>query len=187
MAGNNSIQFLRGTSNKVNNLDKSTLLPGQPCVDLNTGELHIGNGSGAKKVTQVVEEALNNHTGNTSNPHKVTKSQVGLSLVANERQYSASNPPPSLFNEDAIKTFIGPLSSPQAFNGYFLTAVKCNFHIGCGIIYDTSLLLSNTENKNYTIVGPVGNITISSNIKSLVINEIPANASVDVAGLNINL
>ena len=38
--------------------------------------------------------ALNAHTGNTNNPHGVTKSQVGLENVANERQYSSQNPPP---------------------------------------------------------------------------------------------
>lgn len=38
---------------------------------------------------------LTAHTGNTSNPHSVTKAQVGLSNVENERQYSAQNPPPT--------------------------------------------------------------------------------------------
>ena len=39
-------------------------------------------------------EALNAHTDNTNNPHGVTKTQVGLENVANERQYSSQNPPP---------------------------------------------------------------------------------------------
>ena len=39
-------------------------------------------------------ESLNAHTSNTNNPHGVTKSQVGLENVANERQYSSQNPPP---------------------------------------------------------------------------------------------
>ena len=38
--------------------------------------------------------ALTAHTGNTANPHGVTKTQVGLGNVDNVRQYSASNPPP---------------------------------------------------------------------------------------------
>jgi hypothetical protein len=38
---------------------------------------------------------LTAHTGNTSNPHSVTKAQVGLGNVADERQYSAQNPPPT--------------------------------------------------------------------------------------------
>lgn len=37
---------------------------------------------------------LDEHIDNTSNPHKVTKEQVGLSNVENVKQYSASNPPP---------------------------------------------------------------------------------------------
>lgn len=36
---------------------------------------------------------LTSHTGNTSNPHKVTKSQVGLKNVDNVKQYSLNNPP----------------------------------------------------------------------------------------------
>jgi hypothetical protein len=35
---------------------------------------------------------VNNHIANTSNPHAVTKAQVGLSNVANVLQYSADNP-----------------------------------------------------------------------------------------------
>ena len=38
---------------------------------------------------------LSSHVGNTGNPHGVTKAQVGLDNVANERQYSAQNPPPA--------------------------------------------------------------------------------------------
>ena len=38
---------------------------------------------------------LTSHVQNTSNPHGVTKAQVGLENVANERQYSAQNPPPT--------------------------------------------------------------------------------------------
>lgn len=37
---------------------------------------------------------ITNHIANTSNPHNVTKTQVGLSNVDNIKQYSASNPPP---------------------------------------------------------------------------------------------
>lgn len=48
--------------------------------------------------TQIGEKAnttdLTAHTTNTSNPHEVTKDQVGLGSVANVLQYSADNPPP---------------------------------------------------------------------------------------------
>lgn len=36
---------------------------------------------------------IENHIANNDNPHKVTKSQVGLENVANERQYSPQNKP----------------------------------------------------------------------------------------------
>lgn len=38
--------------------------------------------------------ALQSHIDNKNNPHEVTKSQIGLDNVANERQYSVNNPPP---------------------------------------------------------------------------------------------
>lgn len=40
-------------------------------------------------------QALSSHTGDKTNPHQVTKAQIGLGNVANERQYSAQNPPPT--------------------------------------------------------------------------------------------
>ena len=44
------------------------------------------------------------HTGNKSNPHSVTKAQVGLGNVENVKQYSASNPPPYPVTSVAGKT-----------------------------------------------------------------------------------
>lgn len=41
-----------------------------------------------------VDNKVNVHIAAKNNPHSVTKSQVGLENVANERQYSAQNPPP---------------------------------------------------------------------------------------------
>lgn len=41
-----------------------------------------------------VQTNLDTHASNTSNPHGVTKTQVGLGNVDNVKQYSASNPPP---------------------------------------------------------------------------------------------
>lgn len=39
-----------------------------------------------------LQVGLSAHEGNAQNPHSVTKAQVGLETVANERQYSAQNP-----------------------------------------------------------------------------------------------
>ena len=47
---------------------------------------------------------LTAHTGNKSNPHSVTKAQVGLENVENVKQYSASNPPPYPVTSVAGKT-----------------------------------------------------------------------------------
>lgn len=38
---------------------------------------------------------MNAHMSNTSNPHNVTKTQVGLENVDNVKQYSELNPPPN--------------------------------------------------------------------------------------------
>ena len=43
---------------------------------------------------KAVSDNLSSHANNKDNPHEVTKNQVGLDNVANERQYSAENPPP---------------------------------------------------------------------------------------------
>ena len=47
----------------------------------------------AKKAGTDAQSNLNTHTNNKSNPHGVTKAQVGLGNVDNVKQYSASNPP----------------------------------------------------------------------------------------------
>jgi len=60
------------TSNNYNDLDN---LPTIPSI-----------------VGLATETDLNNHTSNTSNPHNVTKSQVGLSNVDDVQQYPNSNP-----------------------------------------------------------------------------------------------
>lgn len=44
--------------------------------------------------SRAAASALAAHVRDTSNPHDVTKAQVGLGNVENERQYSADNPPP---------------------------------------------------------------------------------------------
>ncbi len=53
-----------------------------------SGGSSSGGGSGTGDV------ALEQHILNHSNPHMVTKAQVGLNNVDNVKQYSASNPPP---------------------------------------------------------------------------------------------
>lgn len=47
----------------------------------------------AKKAGTDAQSNLTTHTNNKSNPHSVTKAQVGLGNVDNVKQYSAENPP----------------------------------------------------------------------------------------------
>lgn len=60
------------------------------------GDHRHGHDSTKADVTALEAEAAAReaHEADTGNPHEVTKSQVGLGNVANERQYSAQNPPP---------------------------------------------------------------------------------------------
>ena len=48
----------------------------------------------AKKAGTDAQSNLTTHINNKSNPHGVTKAQVGLGNVDNVKQYSANNPPP---------------------------------------------------------------------------------------------
>lgn len=41
----------------------------------------------------IIVEKINSHIINKSNPHGLTKDEIGLGNVANERQYSEDNPP----------------------------------------------------------------------------------------------
>ncbi len=60
------------------------------------GDHRHGHDSTKADVTALATEtaAREAHEADTTNPHNVTAAQVGLGNVANERQYSAQNPPP---------------------------------------------------------------------------------------------
>lgn len=60
------------------------------------GDHRHGHDISKADVTALATEtaAREAHEADTDNPHEVTKAQVGLDQVANERQYSAQNPPP---------------------------------------------------------------------------------------------
>ena len=60
------------------------------------GDHRHGHDTTKADVTALEETAddLADHIADKDNPHEVTKAQVGLGNVANERQYSAQNPPP---------------------------------------------------------------------------------------------
>lgn len=58
----------------------------------------------AKAAGTSAQLSINSHTANKSNPHAVTKAQVGLGNVDDVKQYSASNPPPYPVTSVAGKT-----------------------------------------------------------------------------------
>lgn len=71
---------------------------------------------------------LPSHTSNTSNPHSVTKEQVGLGNVANVLQYSAENEPPypvtSVNGATGAVTISAVPACAAANNGQFLRVVN---------------------------------------------------------------
>lgn len=74
-----------GGTKRVNLVNQGTL-------SIVTGRTSSGGGSSGGSGSGSV--ALEQHILNHSNPHVVTKAQVGLDKVDNEKQYSVSNPPP---------------------------------------------------------------------------------------------
>lgn len=58
----------------------------------------------AKKAGTDAQSTINSHTTNLSNPHQVTKTQIGLENVDNIKQYSAQNPPPYPVTSVASRT-----------------------------------------------------------------------------------
>ena len=48
----------------------------------------------AKKAGTDAQSSINSHISSKTNPHSVTKAQIGLDNVDNVRQYSTNNPPP---------------------------------------------------------------------------------------------
>lgn len=77
---------------------------------------------------------VDTHIGDTSNPHQVTKVQVGLGKVANVLQYSVNNPPPypvTSVNGDTgavnlTASDVGALSTQTGTQGQFLGFISDN-------------------------------------------------------------
>lgn len=66
----------------------------------------INSGATTTNIAQITTNTndLSAHKNDKDNPHEVTKAQVGLGNVANERQYSANNQPPYPVTSVAGKT-----------------------------------------------------------------------------------
>lgn len=73
---------------------------------------------------------IDNHTKNLNNPHNVTKDQVGLGNVLNEKQYCASNPPTTAVGDVSLSWDMNEdIMEETAFDhikGFWVTAVSRN-------------------------------------------------------------
>lgn len=102
--------------------DSNLSVPRKQDVDLVNNEL--------EQLTQDFDE----HIGNFNNPHQVTKTQIGLSNVANILQYSSENPPPYPVTSVNSQTgavnltasSIGALPTQTGAQGQFLGFVSQN-------------------------------------------------------------
>lgn len=99
------------------------LLTATASIPTKISDLTDDSNFATKTQVNAVQGNLTDHTSNTSNPHSVTKSQVGLGNVADERQYSADNPPPY------------PVSS---VNGQTGAVVLNKSNVGLGNVDNTS-------------------------------------------------
>lgn len=79
MAGNNSIQFLRGPSTKIVASDQ-VLSPGQPCFDLTTNELRVGHGDTIANTEPIVCRKLSAFT----EPQSGNEAEVQATLTIQE-------------------------------------------------------------------------------------------------------
>ena len=102
----------------VDNAAREALAGKQPSGDYAT-KTELAEGLAEKQPAgdYVTSGTFTAHTGNINNPHGVTKTQVGLENVANERQYSAQNPPPYPVSSVAGKTGIVTLNKSDVSLG----------------------------------------------------------------------
>lgn len=81
MAGNNSIQFLRGTATQISS-STQTALAGQPVYDLTNGYLYVGNGS--TQIKDLKPVSSNIYVGYGKKETTVTATAVMTQPIYNE-------------------------------------------------------------------------------------------------------
>lgn len=102
MAGNNSIQFLRG--NNIANSDE-VLIPGQPAYDMNTGYLYVGNSSSIANTSPIKASYANTAGGLSTGNITISGSRI-----------NAGNNPYGSFE-------VGSAQAVLEFNPYVINAV----------------------------------------------------------------
>lgn len=90
----------------------TVLLKGEVGIETDTGKFKFGNGTTAWSslpyADAVLSQLINNHIANTSNPHSVTKAQVGLGNVDNT---SDANKPISTATQSALNEILAAIST----------------------------------------------------------------------------
>lgn len=111
-----------------------------------------------------------NHTSNTSNPHLVTKSQVGLGNVTDDAQLKRS--------PDFFATFSWLPSGQAAINDVFIVEDASNSYAKCAIAAED--ILPATLPNDHDFTGNVvfsGNVTIGNEQSESVTNFLTTNGS----------
>lgn len=101
MAGNNSIQFLRG--NNISGSDEE-LLPGQPAYDLTTKYLYVGDGSKISETSPIKASFADDAENVTSTINGKNISDIFEENGTTAKE--ATNSPKSLYNLGAFDTYV---------------------------------------------------------------------------------
>ena len=101
MAGNNSIQFLRG--NNISGSDEE-LLPGQPAYDLTTKYLYVGDGSKISETSPIKASFADDAENVTSTINGKNISDIFEENGTTAKE--ATNSPKSLYNLGAYDTYV---------------------------------------------------------------------------------
>lgn len=144
MAGNNSIQFLRGSGHS----SSAQLLPGQPYYDYSNNQLYIG-GSNGTAINQA--KAIGSELGSPIYEHVYrvtglwTATSAAVTLNAYTKYFSSSSPNSDAAKQDMLNLIMGTNlgnHSPVIASGVLTNATSSGFitTILCTISYVRNIL-----------------------------------------------
>lgn len=141
MAGNNSIQFLRG--NNISGSDEE-LLPGQPAYDLTTKYLYVGDGSKISETSPIKASFADDAENVTSTINGKNISDIFEENGTTAKE--ATNSPKSLYNLGAFDTYVdngdGTVTVTRKTGRY---DVPINNFVVSGYHFEQSISLQNGD------------------------------------------